>query len=51
MDAVAPIGTHILNKDVKDVVLEDAQNHDKCMDIRGDTIAVRMNYSSVKLIK
>ena len=51
MDAINPIGTHILNKDVKDVVLEDVQNQDKWMDIRGDTIAVRMNYSSVKLLK
>ena len=29
MEAVKPMGTHILNKDVKDVVLEDCQNQDK----------------------
>lgn len=51
MEAIKPMGTHILNKDVKDVVLEDCQNQDKWMDIKGDSIAIRMNSSSIKIVK
>jgi hypothetical protein len=51
MEALTPIGSHILNKDVKDNVLEDCQNQDKCMDIRGDSIAIRYNSKCIKMMK
>jgi len=43
IDPIRLMGSHVLNKDVKDVPLEDSQNQDKCMDINGDSIIIRMN--------
>ena len=51
MEELKAIGTHILNKDLKDIVLEDVQNTDKCMDLRGDWIAAKINTNCVKLLK
>lgn len=51
MNVLNPIGSHILNKDVRDVVLEDVQNNDKCMDLLGDCLAVKMNYTCIKIMK
>ena len=51
IDAVKPMGMHILNKDHKDINLEDCQNLDKCMDLKGDSIAIKMNSTCIKMMK
>lgn len=51
IESVRPMGQHILNDGVKDVVLENCQDQDKGMDINGDSITVRMNQSSLKMLK
>lgn len=51
MSAVTALGKHILNKNERDCVLEECQNQDRWMDIRGDSIAIRFNSMSIKMLK